>query len=96
MLFATRGTTDMPMRGAFFTTSGVENFLEGVMRTDTQDFLGKMEGFAVQGIQGIISFFVNPTLPDILLQERHKITSNEFQRCMRISVILSLRTSVGS
>jgi hypothetical protein len=59
MLLATRGTTDMPMRGAFFTTSGVENFLEGVMRTDTQDFLGKMEGFTVQGIQGII-FFCEP------------------------------------
>ena len=57
MLFATRGTTDMPMRGAIFSTSGIENFLEGVMRTDTQDFLGKMEGFAVQGIQGTISFF---------------------------------------
>jgi hypothetical protein len=57
MLFATCGTTDMPMRGAIFTTPGVENFLEGVMRTDTQDFLGKMEGFAVQGIQGIISHY---------------------------------------
>jgi hypothetical protein len=79
MLLAIRSTTDMLMRGAFFMTSGVENFLEGVMRTDTQDFLGKMEGFAVQGIQGIISFFVNPTLLDIPLQEWHKITSNEFQ-----------------
>ena len=96
MLFATHGTTDMPMRDAFFTTSGVENFLKDVMRTDTQDFLGKMEGFAVQDIQGIISFFVNPTLPDILLQEQHKITSNEFQQCVQISIILSLRTSVGS
>ena len=57
MLFATHGTTDMSMRGAVFSTSGVENFLEGVMRTDTQDFLGKMEGFAVQGIQGTISCF---------------------------------------
>jgi hypothetical protein len=57
MLFATHGTTDMPMRGAIFLTSGVENFLEGVMRTDMQDFLGKMEGFMVQGIQDIISFF---------------------------------------
>jgi hypothetical protein len=52
MLFTTRGTTDMPMRGISFTTSGVENFLEGVLKTDTQDFLGKMEGFAIQGIQG--------------------------------------------
>ncbi|KAF8221451.1 hypothetical protein L208DRAFT_1327947, partial [Tricholoma matsutake] len=57
MLFAMHGTTDMPMRGAIFSTSGVENFLKGVMRMDTPDFLGKMEGFTVQGIQGIISFF---------------------------------------
>jgi hypothetical protein len=46
-----------------FSISGVENFLEGVMRTDMQDILGRMEGFAVQGIQGIIQI---PTLPDVL------------------------------
>jgi hypothetical protein len=59
MLFAMHGTTDMPMRGAVFSTSDVENFLEGVMRTDTQDFLGKMEGFVVQGIQGIYILLFN-------------------------------------
>lgn len=53
MLFTTRGTTDMPLTAVAFVTDGVENFLEGVIKTDTQDFLGKMEGFAVQGVKGI-------------------------------------------
>lgn len=52
MLFATRGSTDLPMKGVTFATSGVEHFLEGVMKTAPQDFLRKMEGFAVQGIKG--------------------------------------------
>ncbi len=43
----------MPLRAVAFATNGVEHFLEGVIKTDTQDFLGKMEGFAVQGVQGI-------------------------------------------
>ena len=53
MLFVSRGTTDLPLRGVVFTTPGVENFLEGTMKIDTQDFLAKMEGFAVQGIHGL-------------------------------------------
>jgi hypothetical protein len=53
LLFTTRGSTDMPLRGVAFSTSGVENFLEGALKTDTQDFLGRMEGFAVQGVKGI-------------------------------------------
>jgi len=52
MLFATCGSTDLPMKGVTFATAGVENFLEAVMKTDPQDFLGKMEGFAVQGVKG--------------------------------------------
>ena len=53
MLFVSRGTTDLPMRGVAFATAGVENFLEGTMKIDTQDFLAKMEGFAVLGVQGL-------------------------------------------
>jgi hypothetical protein len=53
MLFTTRGTTDMPLTAVAFATDGVENFLEGALKTDTQDFLGKMEGFAVQGVRGM-------------------------------------------
>ncbi|KAF8228369.1 hypothetical protein L208DRAFT_1291848, partial [Tricholoma matsutake] len=52
MLFTMHSTTDMPMKGVAFATPGVKHFLDGVMKTDMQDFLGKMEGFAVQGIQG--------------------------------------------
>src|SRR6267142_2949628 len=53
MLLTMRGTTDMPLRAVAFATDGVEHFLKGTMKTDTQDFLGKMEGFAVQGMKGI-------------------------------------------
>jgi hypothetical protein len=52
MMFTMHGTINMPMKGVAFATPSVEHFLEGVMKTDTQDFLRKMEGFAVQGIQG--------------------------------------------
>jgi hypothetical protein len=40
------------MKGVSFATPSIGNFLKGVMKTDIQDFLGKMEGFAIQGIQG--------------------------------------------
>jgi hypothetical protein len=59
MLFTTRGTTDLPLTGVAFATEGVDNFLEGAMKTDTQHFLGKMEGFAVQGVQGQFVFHSN-------------------------------------
>ncbi|KAF8240164.1 hypothetical protein L208DRAFT_1234855 [Tricholoma matsutake] len=53
VLFVTCGTTEMPMSSIAFTTPGVENFLAGSMKVDSQDFLLKMEGFAVQGVQGL-------------------------------------------
>jgi hypothetical protein len=53
MLFTTRGTTDMPLAPVAFTTEGVDDFLEGALKTDTQDFLGKMEGFVIQGVRGM-------------------------------------------
>jgi len=52
LLFTAHGSTDLPLRGLVYETDGIENFLEGVMKMDTQDFVGKMEGFAVQGIKG--------------------------------------------
>jgi hypothetical protein len=58
MLFITCGTTDIPLTGVSFATDGVQSFLPGVLKTDPQDFLGKMEGFAVQGVQGN---FYNPS-----------------------------------
>jgi hypothetical protein len=54
MLFTTRGSTDLPLRGVTYATEGVDNFLEGAMKIDTQDFVGKMEGFAIQGVKGLL------------------------------------------
>ncbi|KAI6002901.1 hypothetical protein EDD15DRAFT_2157242 [Pisolithus albus] len=52
MLYATRGTTDLPLRGVAFATEGVADFMGSVMGIDTQDLVSKLEGFAVQGIKG--------------------------------------------
>jgi hypothetical protein len=57
MLFTTRGSTDFPLRGVSFATKGVEDFLEHGLKTDEQDFIGKMEGFAIQGVKGLFFFF---------------------------------------
>jgi hypothetical protein len=54
MLFSTRGTTDLSMKSVSFATEGVDNFLGGVFNTDVQDFLGKMEGFAISGVKGML------------------------------------------
>ncbi|KAG2143101.1 hypothetical protein DEU56DRAFT_870617 [Suillus clintonianus] len=52
ILYTTRGSTDLPLRGIAFSTDGVENFMGTVMGIDNQDLVSKMEGFAVQGMQG--------------------------------------------
>jgi hypothetical protein len=97
MLFTTRGTTDMPMKGVAFATPGVEHFLEGVMKTDTQDFLGKMEGFAVQGIQGksIMHIILIHRRLTYMVKERPKITNSESHPCAQIYGILLLTTLVN-
>jgi DNA-binding phage protein len=38
---------------------GVHNFLDIAMKTDSQDFIGKMEGFVVQGIKGMSNIVRN-------------------------------------
>lgn len=58
MLFSARGTTDLSMKSVAFATEGTENFLEGALKIDTQDFLGKMEGFAIAGVKGISLIFI--------------------------------------
>ncbi|KAI5987668.1 hypothetical protein EDD15DRAFT_2372037 [Pisolithus albus] len=52
IFYATRGTTDLPLRGIAFATEGVEDFMGSVMGMETQDVVSKMEGYAVQGIKG--------------------------------------------
>ncbi|KAG1724775.1 hypothetical protein EDB19DRAFT_1834028 [Suillus lakei] len=55
MLYMTRGTTDLPLRAITFTIPGVNHFMDSVMGIDTQDFISKMEGFAIQGIKGEVT-----------------------------------------
>ncbi|KAG1769948.1 hypothetical protein EV702DRAFT_1202611 [Suillus placidus] len=52
ILYTTRGSTDVPLRGIAFATQGVENFMDTVMGVNNQDLVSKMEGFAVQGMKG--------------------------------------------
>ena len=52
LLYATRGSTDLPLRAVAFETEGVKDFMGTVVGMDTLDFVSKMEGFAVQGVQG--------------------------------------------
>jgi len=44
--------TDTPIQAVAFATEGVTDFMGKVMGIETQDFVGKMEGYAVQGIRG--------------------------------------------
>ncbi|KAG1823253.1 hypothetical protein DFJ58DRAFT_849781 [Suillus subalutaceus] len=52
ILYTMCGSTDCPLCGVIFTTEGVSDFMSTVMNIDNQDLVGKMEGFAVQGMQG--------------------------------------------
>lgn len=57
ILYTTRGSTDLPLRGITFATEGVGEFMTSVMNIDNQDFVGKMEGFAIRGIRGGFYFW---------------------------------------
>jgi len=52
ILYTTRGSTDLPLRGLTFATEGVEEFMGSVMNIDNQDLVSKMEGFAIRGMCG--------------------------------------------
>ncbi|KAG1733401.1 uncharacterized protein EDB91DRAFT_1057521 [Suillus paluster] len=52
MSYMTCGTTDLPLHTIVFMTPGVNHFMDSIMGIDTQDFISKMEQFAIQGIQG--------------------------------------------
>jgi hypothetical protein len=54
ILYTTRGSTDLPLRGIAFATEGVEEFMSSVMNIDNQDLVSKMEGFAIQGMKGML------------------------------------------
>jgi len=52
ILYAMCGATDLLLQGIAFNTEGIDNFMESVIGIGADDFVSKMEGFAVQGIQG--------------------------------------------
>ncbi|KAG1728277.1 uncharacterized protein EDB91DRAFT_1086153 [Suillus paluster] len=68
----------MKSKGITFTTEGVQNFMGSVMGINNQDFMSKMEGFAIQGMKGTrknsIKFAnlsnVSSTLPDLKMLEQ--------------------------
>jgi hypothetical protein len=53
MLYATCGSTDLPLHGVAFTTEGVDEFMSFTMNIDNEDLISKMEGFAIQGMKGL-------------------------------------------
>ncbi|KAG1886378.1 uncharacterized protein F5891DRAFT_1201046 [Suillus fuscotomentosus] len=55
ILYTTRGSTDLLLRGVAFATKGVQHFMSSVMGIDNQDLVSKMEGFAVQGMKELIT-----------------------------------------
>ncbi|KAG6370999.1 hypothetical protein JVT61DRAFT_10716 [Boletus reticuloceps] len=55
ILYATHGSTDLPLHAVTFETEGVKEFIGTVIHMDTLDFISKMEGFAVQGVRGAAS-----------------------------------------
>jgi len=44
----------MGLQGISFATEGVERFLLDVLKVDPQDFMGRLEGYAIQGLKGIV------------------------------------------
>ncbi|KAG0708287.1 hypothetical protein DFH29DRAFT_795151 [Suillus ampliporus] len=86
MLYATRGSTDLPLRGIAFATEGVEEFMPSVMNIDNQDLISKMEGFAVQGMKGAANNHkkrcsnVRAALCKIITQKLVEITKDDSAR----------------
>ncbi|KAG1869472.1 hypothetical protein DFJ58DRAFT_855880 [Suillus subalutaceus] len=52
IMYMSRGTTDIPLRGTSFATEGVRDFMGSVVGIDNQDLVNKMEGFTIQGMKG--------------------------------------------
>ncbi|KAG2056747.1 hypothetical protein BDR06DRAFT_981177 [Suillus hirtellus] len=59
ILYMVRGSTDIPLCGIIFATKGVNDFMVSVMNIDDQHLVSKMEGFAIQGMQGAAHNYKN-------------------------------------
>ncbi|KAK2467217.1 hypothetical protein APHAL10511_000766 [Amanita phalloides] len=51
-LFAMRSLIDIPLKSITYSTARVENFTESTLKLDKMDILGRMEGYALQGLKG--------------------------------------------
>ena len=54
MCFITRGSTAFSMEPIIFSTDRLNDFIEQVFHIDNQDFVTRVEGFAVQGLKGTL------------------------------------------
>ncbi|TFK73198.1 hypothetical protein BDN72DRAFT_894047, partial [Pluteus cervinus] len=78
LVYTVPGTTDLPVKGTAWSTDGVQDFMEGTMKIDEQDLLGKMEGHALHGVKGAAENYV----------QRKNIIRNE----IRLHILNGLRT----
>jgi hypothetical protein len=75
LLFAARGATDFHIRGLYYASPGVVDFLSQGMNMDPQDFMGRLEGFAMSGVKGERSACACvPFLPLIQIPRRGELT----------------------
>jgi len=54
-MFLTRGTTDLSLTGIAYCSSGMQNFQSEVYKIDEQDYINRMEGYALLGLKGMPS-----------------------------------------
>ncbi|KAF8331608.1 hypothetical protein F5887DRAFT_1081199 [Amanita rubescens] len=54
-VFAACGSVDIPLKSISISTPGVQDFMEKTMHIDQIEYLGKMEGYALQGVKGAAS-----------------------------------------
>jgi hypothetical protein len=89
MLYVTRGSTDLPLRGITFkfASEGVEDFMSSVMNIDNQDLISKMEGFAIQGMRGD-SEFIGIVFIFTLIIRLSGAARNHQQHCSKIRSLI--------
>ncbi|KAF8130812.1 hypothetical protein EV363DRAFT_1138899, partial [Boletus edulis] len=82
ILYASRGTTDLPLRGLAFATGGVKDFMASVMGVDKIDLVSKMEGFAIQGMRGAAKnhqervSHLRGQIREIITRKLHEVTGD--------------------
>lgn len=98
LLFLTRGTTDFTLNGVSFATEGVADFMSTTVKIDEQDFVHRLEGYALNGLKGI--YYPSPLSHDSLYTQVWCKTVNSacqvLGRKLGFSSTLSLVSNVFS